>query len=639
MSIMDGLHWETWEDPSERWPSDRLKAALVGDTPEDVKKARKSWLSISRAHDVAKCPAQHLGKSRLPRFFDPFAANELGTGAHEVMELFYQLPPAERTEAALKAIARDVANRYWDPEKLANKLPETAAVNELSREYWLSIVLEWSLGILKVEDPQSIEMIGSEWDFKGLPSSNGVVTVGSIDRVRRDLITGKIIVDDYKFGKWKGNPNPSFRDDYGMQGHWYKDVFETNNPGEVVTGVNLIYPRAPHTRQIDIAPEKVQGTLISVKQSRDDLQRYADEQRFPAKPSALCGWCDLAQSCPVARLKKDNALDSASKMPTASELNIPGGKLDDPAMSQRRAQVLAGEHAEREAAMALAVDKVKALMDQKTVAASAPAPQLESGGLNGQSLATFIAAETQEMADAAHADWERRQAAHSIDTTTNPGGTMSQDVQAPVQPQMMPQAAPKQAQVAVQQTPMVQQTLVDVQQAPAVQPAAQPAQRTPRVESYMKSSTNNEGELDLGSYAARNAAAVAEYAVYLISEAGFSARPARLDSLAKQLGRIARRIAFRYTGTQNMQSGAFTHSLYAMKEAIRYLQRATPGGPIPFGQNQESWSVWAGRVENMGIAILQTVDAVFLDDSTDTDLFGQLEQLFPANETAPFQAQ
>lgn len=580
--LMNGLHWEIWEDLSAK-PWDRMKAELVGDTPEDVKKARKSWLSISRAHDIAKCPAQHLGKSRLPRYFDPFAPNELGTGAHEVMEIFYQLDPMERTESALKQIAHDVASAYWSQDKLADKLPATVALNDMSRDHWLTIVLEWSLGILQVEDPKTIEMIGSEWDFKGLPSSNGVITVGSIDRVRRDLITGKIIVDDYKFGKWKGEPNPSYRDDYGMQGHWYKDVFETNEVGEEVTGVNLIYPRAPHTRQIDIDPVKVEATLVSVKQSRDDLQRYADNQRFPAKPSALCGWCDLARSCPVARLKKDNALDSASKMPSSLELGIPGGRVDDPAFDERRARVIAQEKAERDVAMSETEAKLKALIST----------------------------------------------AHSESTTTTIGVDMSQDVQAPVHPvQMAQQPQPVQQQPVMAQQPAPAQ--VEVQQAQPIQ--------APRPEGYIKDSTI-QGRLDLSSFAARNASAAAEYAVYLIGEAGYGVTAVNLPLLATQLTRIARRVSHRYTGNQNMQMGSFSHSYYAMKEAIRYLARPLAGGAIPFGGTAEEWSIWSGRVENMAIAILRTVDHVFDDNSIETNLDQLLAEAFPPAISAPYQVQ
>lgn len=209
---------------------------------------------------------------------------------------------------------------------------------------------------------------------------------------------------------------------------------------------------------------------------------------------------------------------------------------------------------------------------------------------------------------------------------------MTQDVQAP---QMPSQPALTFDPVGPQSGPTAQAA----QQAPQAIVSPQQQAMPPRPESFVKDATVA-GQLDLGSYAARNASAIAEYAVYLIGEAGYGVSPANLRALALQLGRIARRISHRYTGNRNMQMGAYTHSLYAMKEAIRYLQRSNPPAPIPFGQSEEAWGVWAARVEGMGIAILRTLDEVYLDGSVENDLFSQLAASFPAtNITAPFSGQ
>lgn len=543
-------------------------AALTADNPDRIKKARRSWLSISVAHKVEQCPAKHLGESNLPRMFDPFSAAELGTGAHSVMEDFYSLPPQERTEEALRAISATVADNFWDPNKLADQNAETVAANQLNRGYWHSIVLDYSLGIFQTENPAEVDVLGLEWSFKGKELSNGLVTVGAIDRTRR-MPDGTVGVDDMKFGKWR-EPNLRFRDNYGMQGRLYKDVYETAT-SEPVSSVRLIYPRAAHIRDIDITPELVKSTVDSVAETGNDLSTYVEDGRFPAKPSALCGWCELSRSCPVARLQKDNARDNASKMRSPVELGIPGSRPDEEDLISRRARVLAEAKAERDQAMAASQQQVS------------------------------------ELAGTAHTN-----------SSTNTGGNMSH-VQAP-QPQQpaasqMPQA-PQQAAVAPQ-----------VPQAPTMRPR--------RPETYVKSAIVGD-VLDLGSYAARNASTISQFAVYLMREGGQPVNPNNLNLLARQIGRIVRRAEFEFTGNTDLQMGAGSLALYAVREAIQYLPHSSTPGAVPFGQTSDAWGVWAKRVTIIAVTIMQTTDAVFADDSIEFDLDTELANTFTPHAQQPY---
>lgn len=105
--------------------------------------------------------------------------------------------------------------------------------------------------------------------------------------------------------------------------------------------------------------------MTEVKRTFVDLKGYVEASKFPAKPGPLCGWCELARSCPVARLTKDNARDNASKMRSSKQLGIPGSALDSDDLAQRRERVLGAEKAEREQSMLQAQQKVRELTERR----------------------------------------------------------------------------------------------------------------------------------------------------------------------------------------------------------------------------------------------------------------------------------
>lgn len=478
--------------------------SLVAATPERLAKAKKSWLSISAAHKVDQCPAAHLGSANLPRIDDPFSAATLGTGAHQVMEWLYQLPPEERTKEAAQEFATQATAEFWAEKP----------VTDVDRERWHHTVRDYALGIFQIEDPRHTDVIGTEWGFRGLPTSNGVVAVGYIDLVRR-LPDGTIGIDDFKYGAWKGEPNPRFRDNYGMQGRLYKDVYETHHPGEQVSQVRLLYPREPHVRVIDISPGKVAETLTSFQTTRRELDGYVATGVFPTKPGPLCGWCDLARACPVARITSEKAKGAAALARSSQMLGIPGSRPDDPDLVARAA----------------------------AVAAAAITAHRES------------------------------------DST--PKGTIMTDI-----------------------------TL-----------ATEVAE--PRPESYGKSATVGNGILDLGSYAARNASQIVDFAVWMIRDADYPVTPQGMGLFSTQLARLVRRVAYRYTGRYDLQSGAVSQALWAVKAAAKYV-------PAPLGGTPEEWASWSARVEAMGVAVMRTTDAVFADDVLELNIHDQLAAAFPA---------
>lgn len=157
-----------------------------------------------------------------------------------------------------------------------------------------------------------------------------------------------------------------------------------------------------------------------------------------------------------------------------------------------------------------------------------------------------------------------------------------------------------------------------------------PMVASPRPEAYIKDATVN-GVLDLGSFAAKNASDIVDFATWLVREAGYALNPINMSLMATQVSRLVRRVSFRYTGTANLQMGAATRSLFAVKAAIKY---AAP----PFGQSADLWAFWSNRVEKIALAVMTTSDEVYLDASLELDLDASLEAAFQPLPTEPFNA-
>src|SRR5699024_10064635 len=85
-----------------------------------------------------------------------------------------------------------------------------------------------------------------------------------------------------------------------------------------------------HIRQIDISHQAVTKTMQKFLDTRHRLDQTLETTMFPATPSPLCGWCEVARSCPSANIHKTNAIENAAKQPSVVELNIPGSREEDP---------------------------------------------------------------------------------------------------------------------------------------------------------------------------------------------------------------------------------------------------------------------------------------------------------------------
>jgi len=333
---------------------------LVIDNPDALKRIFRREISPSAASGLRKCEASFAADSVLPRHSDPFQPFVLGTADHEVMEHLFQLPPEERVPDFVHPEVARLRDKTFSPEALEEPerrrmlMPEASptfvfdttitdelvAANDSAKARWEAIVLPWALGIFNMTDqphPREIDVFGTElavggWDFENkrphetklnLAGLQGEFPVqGKIDRTRwATLESGQrvLVVDDYKFpGKKPGKP----KDDYSFQQRTYVIMIRALYPDMPVVGANLLYPGWNKVSPIDTSDQAIHSTLRMFEHGWLAMNRAVDSHRFSTRPSNLCGWCPLANACPVAKVGTENAAANAATQPSGKSLGI-----------------------------------------------------------------------------------------------------------------------------------------------------------------------------------------------------------------------------------------------------------------------------------------------------------------------------
>ncbi|MGN7187016.1 RecB family exonuclease [Microbacterium enclense] len=336
---------------------------LVIDDPEALRKIRRREISPSSASNIRKCEASFAAESLLPKPNDPFQPRLIGTGAHEAMEHLFQLPPSERTTEFLHEDIQQIGGRIWSTEQLTDParrrllLPdaedafiasqeitdELAEANIRASERWRGIVEPWSLGIFRMTGqphPRDVEVYGTElavggFDYEAKKPNEVTLSLrglrgdfpvqGKIDRT--DWVTlddGKrgLSVRDFKFSGSRPRKPRSDGDDYAEQQRIYTLFFKALHPDLPVVDAALLYPGWDHVRNIDISDEALHGTLRMFEKAWIDMNRAVDTHKFSTKPSNLCGWCPLANACPVARMSTEKAAAEAATKSPGTALGI-----------------------------------------------------------------------------------------------------------------------------------------------------------------------------------------------------------------------------------------------------------------------------------------------------------------------------
>lgn len=308
-----------------RFAGDRL--TFDATNPKTHRLYRRT-LSPSGTNALSTCPANWAIDYLMPEEPDAFAANNIGTAAHAVMEDLMGLPPAERTTARANDLLNGLEVRH--PKLIVPSDP-------LSMGRWKAEIAAKVEGLFAIEDPTQVIVVGRE--LRVDVEIDGVAIGGLVDRV--DAIPdGKggytLAVRDYKTGKFKSGGG-KFTDTGAEQQRLYSIAIELlglewlrAQPGTflpdglrpVVTEASLYFTAHGKARKIGLTPASRAKTRARFVAAWQTMQQSLNAGSFPAIPQPLCGWCPLVALCPSAIA--DGKVDKSGASALGELLNLGG---------------------------------------------------------------------------------------------------------------------------------------------------------------------------------------------------------------------------------------------------------------------------------------------------------------------------
>jgi putative RecB family exonuclease len=255
-------------------------------------------LSPSRAADFKSCPLLYRFRTidRLPEA--PSRVAVRGTVVHGVLERLFDLPRAERTLEAARALLPTV----W--EQLTVDEPEVAALFADTDENddaddgaddlatWLGSAADLLGNYFALEDPARFEPAAREQLVEVV--IDGLRLRGYVDRLDENA-DGDLRVVDYKTG---ATPREAFEAKALFQMKFYALVLWRTR-GVVPRQLRLMY--LADTDTLSYAPDaeelvRFERTLKAIWAA---IERAAETGDFRPSPSRLCEWCDHRVRCPA----------------------------------------------------------------------------------------------------------------------------------------------------------------------------------------------------------------------------------------------------------------------------------------------------------------------------------------------------
>jgi putative RecB family exonuclease len=245
-------------------------------------------LSPSRAADFMTCPLLYRFRviDRLPE--PPTTATARGTLVHAVLERLFDLPAADRTPEA----ARALLSGEWD--RLATEEPDLAALfeNETERAEWLASATAIVDSYFTLEDPRRLEPAERE-AYVETTLESGLRLRGYIDRL--DVAPGgDIRIVDYKTGR---APREAYEASALFQMKFYALVIWRLR-GRVPRLLQLMYLAEGEVLRYAPDESDLLATERKVAALWKAIERARDAGDWRARPSRLCDWCNHKALCP-----------------------------------------------------------------------------------------------------------------------------------------------------------------------------------------------------------------------------------------------------------------------------------------------------------------------------------------------------
>jgi putative RecB family exonuclease len=245
-------------------------------------------LSPSRAADFMTCPLLYRFRviDKLPE--PPTTATARGTLVHAALERLFDLPAAERTPEAARALVIP----EWD--RLAAAEPDLAALfpDEAERDAWLQSATEVLEAYFTLEDPRRLEPAEREC-YVETTLESGLRLRGYIDRL--DVAPGgEIRIVDYKTGR---APMQAYEGSALFQMKFYALVIWRLR-GQVPRLLQLMYLAEGEVLRYAPDESDLRATERKVAALWQAIERARASGDWRPRPSRLCDWCNHKALCP-----------------------------------------------------------------------------------------------------------------------------------------------------------------------------------------------------------------------------------------------------------------------------------------------------------------------------------------------------
>ena len=250
---------------------------------------KRNALSPSRVKDFKQCPLLFRFRC-VDRLEEPGSmATHKGTAVHAVLEDLFDLPAAQRTEAAAQAMLEP----HWQAHREANPAVMDLFDDPSQVEPWLEQGRALISNYFRMELPQRLEPAQREL-FVQAKTDSGLLLRGFVDRL--DVApNGAMRVVDYKTGK---APAPRFMAEALFQLRFYALVLKRMR-GVMPARLQLLYLKDTKTLTHDPHPSELIEVEEQLEQTWNEIFACAQRQYFPPRKSVLCGWCAHQEFCPL----------------------------------------------------------------------------------------------------------------------------------------------------------------------------------------------------------------------------------------------------------------------------------------------------------------------------------------------------
>jgi putative RecB family exonuclease len=262
--------------------------AVTGDEEVD-RPALRPGLSPSRANDFQQCPLlfRYRVVDRLPEPTSEAAAR--GTLVHAVLERLFDLPAAQRTPDAARAMLPGV----WQQLRAAAPAYAELFTDEAAEAAWLAGAGELLGTYFTLEDPTRLEPESRELSVR-LDLDDGPQLRGIVDRV--DVApNGWVRIVDYKTGR---SPRPGYEGHALFQMRFYAYVLWRTR-GVLARALQLEYLGDGQVVRHEPSEAEMVTLEARVRSLWGSVQQAARTGTWPARPSALCDWCSFSALCPA----------------------------------------------------------------------------------------------------------------------------------------------------------------------------------------------------------------------------------------------------------------------------------------------------------------------------------------------------